>query len=74
MAIQTVMDRNGDTRHQFDCDDPPAVALAENRYRKLTCLGFRAVALAKDGEPGRLLERFDPEVEHTLFIPRLQGG
>ena len=68
------MDRNGDTRHQFNCDDITAVALAEDRYQRLTRRGFRAVALAKDGKPGRLLDRFDLKVERTLFIPRLQGG
>jgi hypothetical protein len=32
------------------------------------------VALAKDGGQGRLVGRFDPQVEETLFIPQLQGG
>jgi hypothetical protein len=32
------------------------------------------VALGKDGGQGRLLGRFDPHVEETLFIPQLQGG
>jgi hypothetical protein len=68
------MDRSGDTRHEFDTADARAVALAERRFRELTGKGFRAVALAKDGGPGRLLNRFDPQVEQTLFIPQLQGG
>jgi len=68
------MDRSGDTRHEFDVADARAVTLAEKRFRDLTGAGFRAVALAKDGGPGRLLGRFDPEVEQTLFIPQLQGG
>jgi hypothetical protein len=68
------MDRSGDTRHEFDLTDAKAVALAEKRFKELTGKGFRAVALAKDGGPGRMLGRFDPEVEQTLFIPQLQGG
>jgi hypothetical protein len=32
------------------------------------------VALGEDGSPGRLLAKFDREVERTLFIPQLQGG
>jgi hypothetical protein len=40
----------------------------------LTGKGFRAVALGKDGNPGTLLDKFDPLVERTLFIPQLQGG
>jgi hypothetical protein len=68
------MDRSGDTRHEFDVTDARAVALAEKRFRELTGKGFRAVALAKDDGPGRVIGKFDPEVEQTLFIPQLQGG
>lgn len=74
MATQIVMDRTGDTRHEFDVADSRAVALAEERFRQLTGKGFRAVALGKGGTPGRLLGKFDPNVEETLFIPQLQGG
>ena len=74
MAVQIVMDRNGDTRHEFDFADPNTIARAEERFRELTGKGFRAVALGKDGNPGTLLDKFDPLVERTLFIPQLQGG
>ena len=74
MSIQIVMDVSGDTRHEFDNGDDMAVTLAEVRFRELTGKGFRAVALTKDGSPGRLMRDFDPEVEQTLFIPQLQGG
>ena len=74
MAIQIVMDRTGDTRHEFDVADSDAVALAEERFRQLTGKGFRAVALSGDGGPGKLVDKFDPHVEQTLFIPQLQGG
>ena len=74
MALQIVMDRSGDTRHEFDSADAKAVRVAEERFQELTGKGFRAVALGKDGGPGQLLEKFDPKVEQTLFIPQLQGG
>lgn len=74
MRLQIVMDRSGDTRHEFDATDPTAVRLAEQRFRELTGKGFRAVALGKDGQPGNLMRSFDQEVERTLFIPQLQGG
>jgi hypothetical protein len=74
MGVHIVMDRSGDTRHEFDVADARAVALAEKRFRELTSKGFRAVALAKDGGPGSLINKFDPNVEQTLFIPQLQGG
>ena len=74
MSIHIVMDRNGDTRHEFDRADPVALTEAEERFRQLTGKGFRAVALGKDGQPGTLLKKFEPQVEQTLFIPQLQGG
>ena len=72
--VQIVMDRFGDTRHEFDAADAKAVALAEERFRELTSSGFRAAALGDNGDPGKLIRSFDPNVEQTLFIPRLQGG
>ncbi len=74
MAVQIVMDRTGDTRHEFDSADFKALALAEERFHELTGKGFRAVALGRDGGPGKLVRKFDPQVEQTLFIPQLQGG
>jgi hypothetical protein len=74
MGVQIVMDRKGDTRHEFDATDATAIALAKQRFEELTGLGFRAVALGKDGSPGELIRAFNPKVEQTLFIPQLQGG
>jgi hypothetical protein len=74
MSVQIVMDRSGDTRHEFDAADAAAVELAEGRFRELTRKGFRAVALGKDGGPGELMRNFDPQVEQTMFIPQLEGG
>jgi hypothetical protein len=74
MHIQIIMDRTGDTRHEFDPDDVTDVARAEKRFRDLTLKGFRAVALSKHGEPGKLLTNFNRAVEQVLFIPQLQGG
>jgi len=72
--VQIIMNRFGDTRHEFDVTDAQAVALAEERFRRLTGSGFRAAALSGDGGPGQLLGKFDQDVEQTLFIPQLQGG
>ena len=74
MAVQIVMDRSGDTRHEFDKADANAVAQAEKSFRHLNGRGFRAVALGKAGAPGELMRCFDPDIEETLFIPQLQGG
>jgi hypothetical protein len=74
MHLQIVMDRHGDTRHEFDAADLASLAVAEARFHELTGKGFRAVALGKDGAPGELVRNFDPQAEQTLFIPQLAGG
>ncbi len=74
MGVQIVMDGSGDTRHEFDISDLASIATAEERFRKLTGQGFRAVALGTNEGPGELIDKFDPKVERTLFIPQLKGG
>jgi hypothetical protein len=74
MHIHIIMDRTGDSRHEFDPDDVSALARAETHFRDLTSRGFRAVALGKHGEPGKLLTEFNREADEVLFIPQLQGG
>jgi hypothetical protein len=73
MRTQIVMDTSGDTRHQFDPDDPTAVAEAEKRFRELVGAGFTAAKRTGDGT-SELLRQFDPNAQETLFIPRLVGG
>lgn len=73
MATQIVMDHTGDTRHSFNEKDRQALAKAEERFRKLTGLGFTAAVRTGSGEVSRL-SSFDPTAEETLFFPRLVGG
>ncbi len=75
MSFQIVMDNNGDTRHEFDADDPVALAEAARRFRELTENGYRAVAFnGPSGAPGELTTTFDPKTRKTIFIPQLVGG
>jgi hypothetical protein len=74
MHLQIVMDRHGDTRHGFDPRSAGSCADAAARFENLIASGFRAVAPGANGQPGRLLREFDPNVEETLFIPQLEGG
>jgi hypothetical protein len=74
MGVQIVMDGSGDTKHVFNAADLASIAEAERRFQELTGKGFRAVALAPNSGSGELIDRFDPTVEETLFIPQLKGG
>ncbi|MET3840419.1 hypothetical protein [Bradyrhizobium sp. OAE829] len=73
MATQVVMDHSGDTRHDFDSNDPKARQEAEERFKQLTGVGFTAATRNSSGEPV-VARRFDPAAEETLFFPRLIGG
>jgi hypothetical protein len=73
MPAQIVMDHTGDTRHEFDAADKVQVALAEERFRELTGLGFTPAERTGPGT-SRLVRHFNPTAAETLFIPRLQGG
>jgi hypothetical protein len=42
MATQVVMDRSGDSRHNFEPTDAKAPLAAEQRLRQLTGAGFTA--------------------------------
>ena len=73
MAIQIVMDRNGDARHNFDATDAKALLKAERRFKALTGAGFTAATRTDGGDPV-VVRKFDPTAEETLFFPRLVGG
>jgi hypothetical protein len=68
-----LMDHTGDTRHPFNPDDVQALAEAEERFKKLTGLGFTAAVRTASGEVSKV-RSFDPNAEETVFFPRLVGG
>ena len=73
MATQIIMDHTGDTRYQFDPSDAAGVAKAEARFKELTGAGFTAAERTGRGE-SKVVAKFDPAADETLFIPRLKGG
>jgi hypothetical protein len=73
MRTQIVMDSTGDARHHFDPNEPTAVAQAERRFLELKQAGFIAAKRTGNGT-SELIPEFDPNVQETLFIPRLIGG
>jgi hypothetical protein len=73
MAIQTVMDHTGDTRHSFDAGDRAAIEVARKRFSEFTGAGFTAAVRTGPGEQ-RIIRTFDDKAEETLFFPRLIGG
>ena len=73
MAVQIVMDYNGDSRFPFDAEDARALSKAQRRFEELAAAGFTAAYRNAAGEPV-VMRTFDPTAEETLFFPRLVGG
>lgn len=73
MQTQIVMDRTGDTRHEFDVKDKVSLDEAEKRFKELTGVGFTAAVRTESGQSKKIKD-FDPTATETLFFPRLQGG
>lgn len=74
MHIQRVLDRTGDSPHEFDPADQISVDKAERRFKELTGSGFLAFAAHPGGGDNRLLRKFDPNVAETVFTPQRAGG
>jgi len=74
MQILIVMDKRGDSRHEFDFADPKSRADAERMFRKLAGDGYGAIAFSGDNSTGRRVDSLDPTATRTVFIPRLVGG
>lgn len=74
MPLHQIMDRSGHTEKAWDKADVVSVAEAEKRFAELTGKGFIAFEPGPNGEPGRQIKSFDPEIEKTVFMPALQGG
>ena len=78
MATQIVMDHTGDTRHHFDAADIEALSKAEERFEKLTGLGFTAAVRSTSHPFGRrratVLYLLRIEVAPTVSIKRPPTG
>ena len=74
MHVQIVMNHSGDSRYVFNPSQPIDVEEAAFRFDTLRRRGFSAVGFETGYEQGKVMHRFDPSVERTLFIPQLRGG
>lgn len=81
MAKLRVLSAKGDTSVEWDqkralTGDPEAVAAvreAERIFEEQRQRGATAFKV-EPGRPARKLERFDPEADQILVVPRVAGG
>ncbi|HEU5439711.1 MAG TPA: hypothetical protein VFU88_10515 [Ktedonobacterales bacterium] len=81
MGMLRVLSRSGDdqftwNRVAVEVGDPEALAAvreAERIFEEQRAHGATAVRLAP-GRPAERIERFDPEAEQIVMVPRVVGG
>ena len=81
MGMLRVLSRNGDDRlpgimHGWetgDLDAKAAVREAERIFSELRAGGATAVRVTP-GKPAERIDRFDPEAEQIVMVPRVVGG
>ena len=81
MGCLRVLSRSGDdsltwNNAQVEVGDPDAVAAvreAERIFQEQREAGATAVRMAP-GKPAERIERFDPEAEQIVMVPRVVGG
>ena len=67
-----VMDHTGHSVYDFKSDEAGLKA-AEEKFREITGLGFRAAVPTGDGEH-KIVRDFDKDADEMLFVPHLVGG
>lgn len=70
-----VMDESGDTRMQWNRNNPAEVAKAEVRFKELKVKGFLAYKVnKKGGAMDEILHTFDPTAERIICHSPMIGG
>lgn len=73
MGEMRKLDRNGDTKHEWDAAKPEEVEAARELFYLYKSQGF-AAARMESGTTGEILQEFDPHAGEVIFIPQMQGG
>jgi hypothetical protein len=74
MSEMIVLDHTGDTRMMWDPDVKDEVDAAKATFDKMKKKGYLAYTVKKDGEPGEVVQAFDPKAGKIIMTPQLVGG
>lgn len=69
-----VVDGTGDTKIEWDVNNPAEVDAARAVYAKLVTNGQHRAFRMDRGEPGEQMDEFDPQAREILITGALQGG
>jgi hypothetical protein len=73
MGEMRKLDRNGDTKHEWDPSKPDEVEIARELFHEYKAQGFAAARMEND-TTGEILLEFDPGAGTIVFVPQMKGG
>jgi acetyl-CoA carboxylase beta subunit len=73
-GLLCLLDESGDSRMQWDKNDPVQVAKAQARFDELKAKGYLAYSVNKKGDMGEVLAAFDASAERIIMHSALVGG
>lgn len=68
------IDNTGDTRTEWNKDNPIEVEVANKLFQKLKDKGYLIYKTRRDGSKAEQLHRFDPDAERIMATPPIVGG
>ena len=81
MAVLRILSKQGDTKYEWDVarvelGDVEAVAAIQEAERIFAQQRARGATAFKvwPGRAAERLDRFDPQAEHVVMVPRIAGG
>lgn len=74
-GLMHTLDKTGDSRLMWDRSVPDEVDAARRQFDDLTGKGYIAYeAEGKQGERGKVMKKFDKNVERIILVKQLVGG
>lgn len=73
MHAMQIMDRTGHTEVRWNPRDADEVAVARATFETMREKGYRAF-VSDDGDKGKRVDEFDPQIKRMIFVPQLRGG
>jgi hypothetical protein len=70
----SILDKDGDTRIQWDRSNPAEVGEAEARFNELKARRYLAYKVNRRGDRGEVLHAFDASAERIIMSPPMVGG
>lgn len=74
MGEIAVMDGTGDSKITWDTEKAVEVETARAQFDALKKKGYAAYRVGRGGEPGEIMNHFDPHAGKMIMSPAMAGG